>query len=164
MKFSILLSLTKEQGIQIGLFGFNINTHTASILDGGNQPFSLTNLDQVANSVVAIISKPEQTANQFLYVDSFTVTQNQILAALEKATGKKWDVTASTTHAAIKHGRELLAKGDHAGAISLLQVNFVGAGYGSDYSRDAELVIEMLGLPKQSLEESVTKLVEGKSS
>jgi len=58
------------------------------IFDGGNRPFSVTNLSQVANAVVAVLLKPEDTANQFLYVDSFTATQNEILDVLEKTTLK----------------------------------------------------------------------------
>lgn len=80
----------------MGLVGFNINTKKALILNGGNRAFSTSNLSQIGNAVVAVLLKPEETANQFIYVDSFTATQNEILAELEKVTGENWKVTEST--------------------------------------------------------------------
>lgn len=115
------------------------------ILDGGNRPFSTSNLSQIGNAVVAVLSKPDETANQFIYIDSFTATQNEILAELEKATGEP-----------------LFAKGDFSGLLMLLKVITFGDGYGSDFGDDAVLGNEKLGLPKQDLVSSVAALVAGK--
>ena len=117
----------------------------------------------MGNAVVAVLSKPDETANQFLYIDSFTTTQNEILAELEKATGKKWKVTESTTEAAAKEGQELFSKGDFSGLLLLLKVIMLGEGYGSDFTKDAGLANEKLGLPKQGLAETVAALAAGKS-
>lgn len=137
----------------MGLIGFNINDHTAIILDGGNQKVSNSSGTQIGNAVVAVLSKPEETANQFTYVDSFTATQNEILAELEKATGKKWDVTHTTTKASIEKGNELFKVGDFSGLVLLLRAICLGEDFGCDYS--AFLANEKLGLSRQSLEESV---------
>ncbi|MCJ1435983.1 hypothetical protein MMC27_005361 [Xylographa pallens] len=152
-----------DWGAQVGLVGFNINTKEATILDGGNRPFSTSNLSQVGNAVVAVLSKPEETANQFIYVDSFTATQKEILAELEKASGEKWKVTESTTEAAKTEGQALFAKGDFSGLLLLLKVITFGEGYGSDFTKDAVLGNEKLGLPKQDLPLTVAALVAGKS-
>jgi hypothetical protein len=132
------------------------------ILDGGNRPFSTSNLSQIGNAVVAVLSKPDETANQFIYIDSFTTTQNEILAELEKATGEKWKVTKSTTEALKAEGEPLFAKGDFSGLLMLLKVITFGDGYGSDFGDDAVLGNEKLGLPKQDLVSSVAALVAGK--
>lgn len=108
-----------------------------------------------------MLQHPEETSNKYIYVHSFTVTQNEILAALEKATGTKWDVQHATVEATLVKGKEMLAKGDKSGAILLLQACFMGEGYGSDFGRDERLANEMLGLPVQGLEESVRRVVEG---
>lgn len=133
------------------------------IIDDGDRAFSATNLSQVGNAVAAVLSKPEQTANQFLYIDSFTTTQNKALIELEKATGKKWEVTHLTTEACEKEGRELFSKGDHSGLMLLLKAIMLGPGYGSDFTKDATLANELLGLPKQSLAETVAAVAGGKS-
>jgi hypothetical protein len=133
------------------------------IFDGGNSAFSATNLSQVGNAVVAVLSKPEKTANQFIYIDSFTATQNEILAELEKATGEKWKVTESTTEEAKAEGQALFAKGDYSGLLLLLKAIFLGEGYGSDFTKDAVLGNERLGLPNQDLVSTVTALAAGKA-
>ncbi|TVY83400.1 Isoflavone reductase-like protein [Lachnellula suecica] len=149
--------------IQAGIAGFNINTSQAVIMDGGNRAYSASNMSQIGNAVVAVLAKPEETANQFLYIDSFTTTQNEILAELEKATGKKWEVTHSTSDAAAKEGTELFGKGDFAGLFLLLSAIMLGEGYGSDFTQDAALANQKLGLPEQSLAETVKALAAGKS-
>jgi hypothetical protein len=133
------------------------------IFDGGNRAFSATNLSQVGNAVVAVLSKPEETANQFIYIDSFTATQNEILAELEKATGEKWKVTESTTEEAKAEGQALFARGDYSGLLLLLKAIFLGEGYGSDFTKDAVLGNEKLGLPNQDLVSTVTALAAGKA-
>jgi hypothetical protein len=133
------------------------------LIDGGNRAFSATNLSQVGNAVVAALTKPDQTANQFLYIDSFTATQNEILAELESATGKKWEVSHSTTEACEKEGQKLFSKGDFSGLLLLLKAIMLGPGYGSDFTQDAVLANELLGLPKQSLAGTVTAVVAGRA-
>lgn len=133
------------------------------ILDGGNRPFSTSNLSQLGNAVIAVLSKPEETANQLIYVDSFTATQNEILSQLENATGEEWKVTELTTEAAKTEGQALFAKGDFAGLMLLLKVITFSEGYGSDFTKVAVLGNEKLGLPNQDLASTVAALVAGKS-
>lgn len=147
----------------MGLVGFNIHTKEALIFDGGDRRFSTSNLSQLGNAVVAVLSKPTVTANQYLYIDSFTASQNEILAALESATGEKWTVTKSTTEAAVAEGQALFAKGDFSGLLLLLKANFLGEGYGSDFTKDAKLSNEILGLPSQDLASTVKALAKGEA-
>ncbi|KAL5350663.1 hypothetical protein ACLOAV_004232 [Pseudogymnoascus australis] len=152
-----------DWGINMGLVGFNIHTKEALILDGGDRRFSTSNLSQLGNAVVAVLSKPTVTANQYLYIDSFTASQNEILAALELATGEKWTVTKSTTEAAVAEGQAPFAKGDVSGLLLLLKANFLGEGYGSDFTKDAKLSNEILGLPSQDLASTVKALAKGEA-
>jgi len=149
------------QGMQIGLVGFNITTKEALIFDGGNKAFSVSNLSQIGHAVVAVLSRPEETVNQVVYTDSFTATQNEILAELEKTTGEKWKVSKSTTKAAKEEGQQLFAKGDLAGLFLLLKVITLGEGYGSDFTRDTVLSNERLGLPTQDLASTIAAVVAG---
>jgi uncharacterized protein YbjT (DUF2867 family) len=149
------------QALQLGTLPFNINMHTAQIYDGGNRRFSISTLRQIGNAVVNVLSKPEETANRVIYVHSFTVSQNEILAAFEKITGEKWAVTESTTEAAVKEGVDMFAKGNFSGLLLLLKAIFLGEGYGSDFTKDAVLANEKLALPGQALEKAVKAFVAG---
>ena len=153
-----------EQGLQLGLAGFNIQTNEALIFDGGNRVFSNSNLGQIGNAVVAVLSKPEATANEFIYIDSFTATQNEILAELETVTGKKWNITNTTSEAATKEGQELLGKGEiFPGLLMLLKTINLGDGFGSNFPKHATYANAKLGLTKQSLKESAAAVVAGGS-
>lgn len=143
--------------------GFKIHTKEALILDGGSRAFSATKLSQVGNAVVAVLSKAEETANKYIYIHSFTATQNEILAELENETAVKWTVTESTTEKTKTEGQELLAKGDFAGVLPLLKTIFHGEGYGSDFTKDAVLNNVMLGLPDQNLAWTISSIIDGKS-
>ena len=131
-------------------------------MDGGDHAFSVSNVSQIGNAVVSVLSKPKETANQFAYVQSFTTTQNRILAEFEKVSGKKWEVTHSTTIAAADGGAKLLSKGEFSGLLLLLKAIMLGEGYGGNFVEDVENGNELLGLPEQSLEDSVEAIVSGK--
>ena len=146
----------------MGLVGFNTTTKEALILDGGNRAFSTTNISQVGNAVAAVLLQPEETANQFIYVHSFTATQKEILAEFENATGEKWTISESTAEESKAQGQALLAKGDTLGLFPLLKAIILGEGYGSDFTKDAVLSNQKLGLPDQDLASTVAAVVAGK--
>jgi hypothetical protein len=130
-------------------------------MDGGDRAFSTTNLSQIGNAVVAVISKPDQTKNQMLYIHSFTASQNQILTELQKTTGSQWEVTHSTAAEAATQGSTLFAKGEFAGLLLLLNAISLGEGYGSNHVLDAELANSKLGLPEQTLQQTAAAVASG---
>jgi hypothetical protein len=83
--------------------GFDPKSQSATIYDSGTQPFSCTTLSTVGLAVASILSKPAETANKSIYIQSFNPTQNEILAALEEITDMKWKVdTISTGDALVR--------------------------------------------------------------
>jgi uncharacterized protein YbjT (DUF2867 family) len=149
--------------LQIGLLGFDINRHTALIMDGGNRAFSVTSLSQIGNAVVAVLSRPGQNINQVIYVHSFTATQNQILANLEEATGRAWETTHCTAADAVTKGLELFKKGEFSGLLLLLNAISLGEGYGSNHLVDAALANRELGLPEQPMHQIIAATTRGLS-
>ena len=92
--------------------GFDLKNISAKIFDSGNAPYSVSNLPLVGKSVAAILKQPEKTANQYLSVASYTITQNEVLEILEKETGTKFQTTNTKTSDLEKIGDESFAKGD----------------------------------------------------
>jgi hypothetical protein len=70
--------------------GHDIRQQKAAIFNGGNTLWSTTTCSTIGIAVKNALFIPEKTANTYLYIDTFTVSQNQVLASLEKATGRKW--------------------------------------------------------------------------
>jgi hypothetical protein len=103
---------------------------------------------------------PEKTANKYMFIDSFTVSQNQVLASLEKATCEKWEVKHVDAEEEKKIGLEKMSKGDFSGAISLLQYISCVDGHGANYLQYEESADELLSLPKENLDDVVAELVK----
>ena len=65
----------------------------ADVLDDGEVKCSMSTLARVGEATAAILSRPRETANQVLYMQSFCATQNAVIKAFEKATGAEWTLT-----------------------------------------------------------------------
>ena len=136
-----------------------MKTHTALIYDDGDIRVSYTNLDAIGEAVGAILRKPHETANKYLFISSFTVSQNEILASLEKTTASKWTVNRASTVEAEREGKEKLTNGDFSGVRSLLARIMYGADMGGDFEKKPALANKALGLPRESLDATVHAVV-----
>ncbi|KAI8922224.1 hypothetical protein DFJ77DRAFT_495485 [Powellomyces hirtus] len=151
-----------DWGLQVGFLGFDLKKHTATILDGGNHTTSYTNLATIGKAVANILSQPAETANRSIYISSFATTQNQLLAALEAATATKFTATHLTTDDVLKQGGELVAAGDLVNGIgALILGNYYQPGTGHHFEQDVSggVANSLLGLPKETLEESVKAVI-----
>jgi hypothetical protein len=104
---------------------------------------------------------PEQTDNRYLYIESFTITANQLLASLEKVTGKKWQVTHVNAEERKREGMEKMAKGDFSSAMLLIQYILYVEGHGGNYMEYQEGANELLSLPKEDLDEVLAGIIKG---
>jgi hypothetical protein len=129
--------------------GFDLKEHKAIILNQGNNPWSTTTFGSIGLAVKNAMLIPEKTANKYMFINSFTVSQNQVLASLEKATGKKWEVTHVDAEELKKIGLEKMSKGDFSGAISLIRYMNCVDGHGGNYILYEESANELLSLPNR---------------
>ncbi|KAJ2905881.1 hypothetical protein MKZ38_003889 [Zalerion maritima] len=147
-------SLFFDWGLTRGTVGFNAATKTATIYDSGNEPVSGTNLAYIGKGVAGILKHPEETANKYLCIASFTTTQNEILASIEKETGEKWKVEHVKTADLQKSGEEKLAQGHPMAFPDLVRAWSFADGCGHAF-KPGENAAGMLGLEKESLEETL---------
>jgi hypothetical protein len=110
--------------------GFSIPDRTARIYDAGNEPITGTTIASIGRAVVGILQRPADTANKFLRIRSLEVTQNEILAAFEEATGEKWGVTSVSSKDILAQGKSKLAAGDKGGILDLVTVQLFEEGAG----------------------------------
>jgi hypothetical protein len=86
----------------------------ATIWDGGDNSFSAANMDDISASIVALITDPsarERYKNQHVYVSSVQTTQNDVLAAAEDVTGKKFEVAQYDSEEAFAYTKKPLPPG-----------------------------------------------------
>jgi len=144
-----------------GYMGFDLQGHKATIYSHGNDTWSTTTLSSIGLAVKNAMLIPEKTANKYLFIDSFTISQNQVLASLEKATGKKWEVTHVDAEEQKKIGSEKMSKGDFSGAMLLIRYINCVDGHGGNYMTYKEGANELLSLPKQNLDDVLAEILKG---
>ena len=159
---ALLTGLSFDFGLKIGILGFNLQEHAATIWDDGNTPASFTNIATIGQAIVSILQHPEETANRYIHIASFTTTQNEIFSELKAHSNAEWKTASTTTEEQISTGKQLVGQGDFMGMLMLVQAGAYGSksGLKTDYEKDEELWNEKLGLPKESLRETVRKVLE----
>ena len=92
-------------------------------------------------------------------VNSFKTNQNQLLAALEKASGKKWEIEKSSAAEAGRVGKEKLAQGDFSGVVPAI----IGLVYsGNEWAQGHGTDNKLLGLSQdEDLESVVAAVLKG---
>lgn len=125
MSFRHILSSRNQtywvyRGIKTDFLGLNLAQKSAVLYDGGNTTFSVTTLPQIGNAVSAILSKPSESANRYVFSATAKITQRNLLNILEKETGVEWTITENTTQGLLMEGKEKVAKGDLTGFFNFL--------------------------------------------
>lgn len=107
--------------------GFNRQAHTVTIFNSGDQPYEVTNLWQIGRAVASTLLHLQETENKYIYINSFIVTQNKVLAALR--TKKKWVVRKVTVEHLAASGTEKISNGDvGTGTIEVITAAIYGHG------------------------------------
>ena len=159
-----------DWALKIGALGINIPALTAMVLDGGEKPHEVTNLSQIGRAVAAVLSPAhlDETANQYVYVNSFTVTQNQVVQEIEKVTGSKVTVTPLNGEEIWKDGSEKMKSGEwevigggkyRVGSVQMILAEIYNRSGFNHYSQKRGLWNKRLGLPEESLEETIRSVV-----
>jgi hypothetical protein len=143
--------------------GFNLKEQKATIFNDGNDVWSTTPLPSIGLAVKNAVLLPEKMANRYFFINSFTVSQNQILAALEKATARQWEVKHVDAEEEKKVGMEKLSRGDISGGQWLIRYIICVDGHGGNYGQYKESANELLFLPKETLDEVIADIVKGQA-
>jgi nucleoside-diphosphate-sugar epimerase len=94
--------------------GWDIDASRVTIYDSGDQEFDTSTVEQLVRAVTSVLKHPEETKNTYVFVNSFTFTQNKVLSALERLQGKKYEVLKDTTASIYASGTQKLSSGDVA--------------------------------------------------
>ncbi|KAM3080830.1 hypothetical protein ACMFMG_004784 [Clarireedia jacksonii] len=144
-----------------GFMGFDLQGHKAVLFNKGTDTWSTTTLPSIGLAVKNAMLLPTETANKYIFIDSFTVSQAQILASLEKLTATKWEVTYLDAEEQKKQGLEKMSQGDFSGAMSLIRYINSVHGHGGNYSEYEKTQNELLSLPKENLDNVLAGILKG---
>lgn len=143
-----------DWGLKVGLFGVDIKSKTATLIDGGTAVVTASTLPTIAKATLAMLEHADETKNQYVYISSFHLSQKDLLEAVEKVDGQKWTVKHITSEDLIAQGNKRMAEGDLMGATDLIGGAALGKQALGD-SRPWGLWDEKLGIERGNLEQAV---------
>ncbi|KAH7333436.1 hypothetical protein BKA65DRAFT_479980 [Rhexocercosporidium sp. MPI-PUGE-AT-0058] len=145
-----------------GLMGWNLPERKATIFDGGSYEYEATDLAQMGRTIAAVL-KPENlesTKNEFVYVNSFTITQNRVLAGFNRLLERDLEVGSGSAGELGRQGLEGIERGEGWQAHKdTIVAGIYGYGELNNYSKTRGLWNERLGLPEHKLEESLKRIL-----
>ncbi|EAW15309.1 aromatic alcohol reductase [Aspergillus clavatus NRRL 1] len=144
----------------IGPFlGYSLTERRATLLNDGLDRWSGTTCATTALAVRNALLHPQLTINKRLFIASVTVTQREILAALERATATKWQVTYVDAEDEKDAAFRELWNGNPRGIKKLIKHMACVEGYSGNYLQLEKSANNLLSLPSESLDEIVARVV-----
>ncbi|KAK6516288.1 hypothetical protein TWF506_006197 [Arthrobotrys conoides] len=145
-----------EMTLLDGEMGFGFERRTVEIYDSGKKKIEVSRMEDVARATVEICFQPGRYADQLVYTSSFTVSQRDILEALDKVDEKgPWKVVERTTEWLKERGRKRVEEGDMMGLVDEIWAVAFSDGVGEAFSRKRRLVNEELGIGRGGDEDFV---------
>lgn len=115
-------------------------------------------MPQVGEGVAAILKHEKETANQYVPLESFLITQNQLNSALERE-DKKLEIEHQTGKALIEGSQAGVKAGSVPALYGLILATVLVPGYGADLSADADKWRQVLGLKKLDLQTELKQVL-----
>ncbi|RVX73756.1 hypothetical protein B0A52_02646 [Exophiala mesophila] len=157
-------------------FGFDFPKKKVTFYDDGKTAINTSTFLQCGRAVAALLSLkvlPEDendkspTISQFrngpVYLSSFNISQKDMFESVLRVTGtteQDWTVRYQDSHERYKEGQERMNGGDRAGFAQLLYARVFYPTDEANYERRGLLHNEILGLPKEDLDEATKRGVE----
>ncbi|KAF4990992.1 hypothetical protein FGRMN_8113 [Fusarium graminum] len=93
-------------------FFFDFSKPEITLWDGGNVEFSTTTLSSVGDSVVGVLTHPEETQDRIVYIQNTSITQNKFLELAKQVNpSKEWTVKHAKLDEATAKSDANVAKG-----------------------------------------------------
>ncbi|EPS27631.1 hypothetical protein PDE_02575 [Penicillium oxalicum 114-2] len=144
------------------LMGFDIAQYSAIIYDSGTEKFTATTLAGIGQSVVGVLQHPDETANRFVKVLSIITTQNELLEAFQRVTGREWPVQRASSRTVLESGQRKFQEGIGSWRLELAVAQMYDEGQArcvvapSWEGSDSPL----LGVQNESADEVVSKALQ----
>lgn len=129
----------------------------ADIIDDGTTKWSASTLSQIGKATARILQKPDETRNQAVYVQSFCISQNELMAALEHATSSKWETTKFDSKL---YEKEEKAKADDGDLEAVENLVWMLGALDADWTKRENFAMQKLGLENEDLQTIVNRMAK----
>ncbi|MCJ1325040.1 hypothetical protein MMC10_001702 [Thelotrema lepadinum] len=155
-----------DSRLYLGVWRFDVEKREAAILDSGDKKWAASTWRTIATATVGALKHLEETKNRFVWVRSFFISQNELLAELEKATGAKWSTQRVQSGPFIEENRKLLKEkggnaavleGENTAALNLIWTEAVGV---EDWEKTHGLDNDLLEVPREDFSKVIARAVK----
>lgn len=130
----------------------------ADVIGSGDVKWSASTLGRIGEVTARVLERLEVGRNRVVFVQSFAVTQREVVEAFERVMGgRKWDVGELEAGPYVRERKAKVGGGDLEAVEDL--VWYVGTVEG-DWRGKEGFVMKELGLEDERLEEVVRDIVE----
>ena len=157
-------------------FGFDFEKQNVTFFDEGETKVSLSTWPQIGRAVAALLSLPikaegpgEQGAclgnyrNNMVYINSFTVSQRDILESALRVTDSKeedWTITKVPAQERYASGVAEIKESKRSGFAKMMFTRVFFPDGSGDFETNKGTLNEVLGLPKEGIDEATKVAVE----
>lgn len=127
------------------------------VLDDGEAKWSASTLAQIGEATARILQRPDVTKNRMIYVQSFLVSQNEVLASFERATGQNWTVQR---HDFKQYQAEEKKKGDAGDLEAVENLVWLLGAIDANWELRKDFAMQELGLKNEDLDQVVSNVVK----
>ncbi|KAF2495814.1 NAD(P)-binding protein [Lophium mytilinum] len=156
-------------------YGFDFEKKEVTFFDDGATKQSTSTWPQVGRAVAALLSLPvkpeggneekslEHFKNKQVYVNSFTVSQKDMLESVLRVTGDKledWKISNEPSHERWAAGIEAMKGGDRSGFVRMMYTRVFYPDDSGNFEKTRGVSNEVLGLPKEDLDEATKAAIK----
>ncbi|KAL9609165.1 MAG: hypothetical protein Q9167_006042 [Letrouitia subvulpina] len=147
-------------------YGFNFADRTAKFYNEGETKISTSTWPQVGRAVASILSLPieaEGLKNEVVYIDSFTVSQRDMLNSVLRLTGEKEKertITKEPAQEVFSTAAQRIKEGKREAFANFLYSRIFFPDGCGDFEHHKGTLNSMLGLPKEDLDEATKVAIE----
>ncbi|KAL6166586.1 hypothetical protein ACJQWK_07929 [Exserohilum turcicum] len=91
--------------------GLDLQWHSATVHGTGTEQFAASSLARVGQVVACVLTHWEGIKNQYIYAAGAVTSANEVVKAVEKATGKDFTVGNYHVEECIEEGRKRIQRG-----------------------------------------------------
>lgn len=157
-------------------YGVDFKNRTMTFFDDGNTKMNTSTWPQCGRAIASLLSLkilPEdendkssylaQFKNSYVRLSSFCVSQREMFESVKRVTGTTdadWKIDSEPTEERYKRGVELLGQGSMAGFVMQMYTRLFYPDGSANYEASHGLENDILGLPKEDLDEYTKKAEE----
>ncbi|KAI1908369.1 hypothetical protein LOZ61_005617 [Ophidiomyces ophidiicola] len=137
----------------------DLKRQKADVLDDGETRASTSTFHQIGSAVVKILERRgmEEIKNRVIYIQSFFVSQMQVVRAFEHAMGQKWEISHINSATLIKEKKE---EADKKGTVASVDLVWALGTLYANWEKKDGFANEVLGLVEEDISKVVANFVD----